>query len=429
MSQIPKVIFQTSITKQPQYVIDMIKSRSPGWEYRHYTDAEIIQYFIMNPLEEFPFIINQFHRLKGAFKADLFRYYFIYNEGGVFIDSDAMIEDDIENIVKDYEFFTVKSYIPNTVFQGFLGAVPKNRIIYEALKDAYQVNMEQLYQYYHLLCANMYKIIYADNFEFPYTLYTEGNGDSGVAATTNEEGKVILLHHWRTKRIPLPSSSQPLPSPSQTLLQNTVFINLDHRKDRLEHVTKELAKIGIQGERFAAVKTKVGAIGCSMSHIKCLELAKNRGYNQIFICEDDITFLNPEVLMDSIQKFCNDTTIEWDMVLIGGNNVPPYQKVGDYCIRVSNCQTTTGYVVKKHYYDTLINNFRESVSNLIKDPDNKNAYALDMYWKRLQKQDKWYMIFPFTVTQCESYSDIEERTVDYTSLMLDADKKWMFRPR
>jgi GR25 family glycosyltransferase involved in LPS biosynthesis len=166
-----------------------------------------------------------------------------------------------------------------------------------------------------------------------------------------------------------------------------------------------------------------------MSHIKCLELAKERNYETVFICEDDIAFLNPQVLLDSLQKFYENTSIQWDVLLIGGNNVPPYEKTTDYCIRVSNCQTTTGYIVKNSYYDVLIQNFRESVQGLLKNPNNKQQYALDMYWKQLQRINRWYMLFPFTVVQCESYSDIEERVVDYRGLMLDADKQWLFMRR
>ena len=210
------------------------------------------------------------------------------------------------------------------------------------------------------------------------------------------------------------------------LLKNTLFINLEHRKDRLIHVTNELKKLGVNSERFNAVKTAVGAIGCTMSHIKCLEIAKERGYEQVFICEDDITFLNVEVFKKSLEKFYENKTIQWDVLLIGGNNLPPYDEIGDYCIRVSNCQTTTGYIVKNHYYDTLINNFRESAKNLLREPTNIKQYALDIYWKRLQQINNWYMIVPLTVVQCDSYSDIENRMVDYRALMLDKDKKWLF---
>jgi GR25 family glycosyltransferase involved in LPS biosynthesis len=213
------------------------------------------------------------------------------------------------------------------------------------------------------------------------------------------------------------------------LFKHTFYINLDHRTDRLENIHQQLLNLKIDGERIPAIRTKVGSIGCTLSHIKCLELARERGYEQIFICEDDIMFLEPDVLKDSSQKIVNNKELEWDVLLIGGNNLPPYEKVGDYCIRVSNCQTTTGYIVKRHYYDTLIRNFRDSAHKLLKEPMNGREFALDIYWKRLQKEGRWYMITPLTVVQCDSYSDIENRNVDYRHLMLDIDKEWFFRKR
>jgi hypothetical protein len=211
------------------------------------------------------------------------------------------------------------------------------------------------------------------------------------------------------------------------LLKHTFFINLEKRTDRLEHVTKQLASIGLVGERFNAVKTAVGAIGCTLSHMRCLELAKARDYEEVFICEDDITFLDPDTFKSSLELFANNRELEWDVLIVGGNIVPPYDAIGDYCVRLGECQTTTGYVVKRHYYDVLINNFRDSVKNLVRDPDNKKEYALDIYWKRLQKSGRWYMIFPLTVVQYDTYSDIEERYTDYRGLMLDKDKTWLRR--
>jgi GR25 family glycosyltransferase involved in LPS biosynthesis len=212
------------------------------------------------------------------------------------------------------------------------------------------------------------------------------------------------------------------------LLKNTLFINLEHRKDRLEHVCSELQKLGIEGERVNAVKSKIGAIGCTLSHIRCLELAKQRGYEYVFICEDDITFTNPELLLKNLTKFHEEDNMMWDMIIIGGNNVPPYQTINENCVRVFYCQTTTGYIIKNSYYDTLLKNFKESAGLLMKNPtvEGKKSYSLDIYWKRLQMQDFWFMITPPTVTQYENYSDIEERNTNYNHLMLDMEKEWYF---
>jgi GR25 family glycosyltransferase involved in LPS biosynthesis len=208
------------------------------------------------------------------------------------------------------------------------------------------------------------------------------------------------------------------------LFEHTLFINLEHRTDRLEHALTEFDKLGIKAERVNAVKMKNGAIGCTMSHIKCIELAKSRNWDQVFICEDDITFLNPELLKRNIELFIENDDILWDVLIIGGNNVPPYQQLYEYAARIFQNQTTTGYIVKKQYYDVLLTNFKESAANLLRNPDNKFEYALDKYWNRLQMQDFWYMITPPTVTQYENYSDIEEQNTNYDFLMLDMDKQW-----
>ena len=211
------------------------------------------------------------------------------------------------------------------------------------------------------------------------------------------------------------------------MLEHTLFINLTERKDRLHHVLQELSKIGINSPiRINAIKHQIGAIGCTLSHIAALEYAKDEQWEQVFICEDDITFLNPALLRENIEKFAA-RGLSWDVLIIGGNNTPPFTIIEqNECCRVFNCQTTTGYIVHKHYYDALIQNFKESVRNFMREPTNHREYALDIYWKRLQQRDSWFMILPLTVIQYNNYSDIEQRVTDYRGLMLDMEKKWLF---
>lgn len=211
------------------------------------------------------------------------------------------------------------------------------------------------------------------------------------------------------------------------LFTNTLFINLSSRTDRLEHVLNEFNKFGLTPERVDAVKMASGAIGCTLSHIKCLEIAKSRDLEHVFICEDDITFLKPDLLRENLTKFYNNKEIQWDILIIGGNNCPPFQQITDYCSRIFNCQTTTGYVVKKCMYDILLENFQTGLDLLLKNPNNKREYAIDMYWKRLQPQYYWYIITPLTTIQYENYSDVEQQTVNYSNLMLDLNKEWLLR--
>jgi len=209
-------------------------------------------------------------------------------------------------------------------------------------------------------------------------------------------------------------------------IQHAFYINLDSRPDRKEFVEAQLKTIGIKATRFDAIKLKNGAIGCSMSHLKCLEIAKINKWDHILIVEDDITFLNPELFVNQLNSFLSKDK-DFDVVLIAGNNGPPYTTIDETCIQVTRCQTTTGYLVNGHYIDTLITNYKEGIQKFMNEPDNRVNYAIDKYWGNLQKTGKWYLIIPLTVTQRADYSDIEKKNTNYSNAMLDLDKKGILK--
>ena len=242
--------------------------------------------------------------------------------------------------------------------------------------------------------------------------------------TTHEE----TTHEETTHEENIESIQENIELTPEKLLENTHFINLEHRIDRLYHVKNELSKMNIVGNRFNAVKTTDGAVGCSISHLKCLEMAKKNESPFVFICEDDIQFLNPTLFLKQLGTFCQTIKSEWDVLIVSGNICPPFQQIGDYCVRLVNCQTTTGYIVQQHYYDKLIENYKESIKLLLSNPANKREYAIDIYWKRLQAIDRWYMITPPTVVQVEGFSDVEGRNTNYKHLMTDMNKDWLFKP-
>lgn len=234
-------------------------------------------------------------------------------------------------------------------------------------------------------------------------------------------------------------------------IEHVLYINLDRRTDRREHVANELPKINLNPQaiqRFPAIclpkKSGSAAIGCSMSHLKCLEMAKKYNWPHVLIVEDDITFTDPNLFMANFQQFMekynSNPTLQpqFDVLLIAGNNIPPYEQTDPFCVKVQHCQTTTGYLVNQHYYDTLINNIKTGVQNLLKDPEVRIGqqytqyqllYSIDKWWFQLQAVDNWYLLVPLTVTQRSDYSDIEERQVNYSPAMLDLNKQHLFNNR
>lgn len=210
-------------------------------------------------------------------------------------------------------------------------------------------------------------------------------------------------------------------------IKHAFYINLEYRTDRKEHVENELEKIGIKATRFNAIKMTNGAIGCSMSHLKILEHANKNKLEHVLIVEDDITFLDSELFKTQINNFFALHENNWDVILLAGNNMPPYEKIDDTCVKVSRCQTTTGYLVNGHYIKVLASNVKMGLTNLLHKPDEKTIYAIDKFWFVLQKACKWYLITPLTVVQREDYSDIEKKVINYQKIMQDLDKAELFK--
>ena len=200
-------------------------------------------------------------------------------------------------------------------------------------------------------------------------------------------------------------------------ISNVFYINLEERLDRKKHVEEQLNQLGWNYTRFNAIKNKSGRVGYSMSHLKLLLDAKKHKLPYIVIVEDDIQFTNIEMFKKQVEIFLK-SKINYDVYLLAGNLRSPVKEVKPGILKICKSFTTTGYIVKNHYFDKMINNIKEGINNLIRNPNN-GYNAIDVYWMKLQQSGNWYISYPRTVTQLPDYSDIEEREVNYNHLMLD----------
>ena len=134
-------------------------------------------------------------------------------------------------------------------------------------------------------------------------------------------------------------------------IQHILYINLERRPDRKKSVESELTRAGFTNfKRFNAFDIKENPrLGCSTSHLNCLQYAKEQNWDMVMIVEDDIIFENVDLFQKQLELFMN-SDIDWDVVLLAGNNCEPYEKVKPFALKINNCQTTTGYIVKSHYF-------------------------------------------------------------------------------
>ena len=212
-------------------------------------------------------------------------------------------------------------------------------------------------------------------------------------------------------------------------IKHAFYINLASRVDRKKQVEEQLFNVGLTcAQRFEAIKLDDGRVGCSMSHLKCLSKAKEGNWDHVLICEDDIEFLNPGLFINQLNTFLSKHN-NWDVVLLAGNNVPPYTRDGDECVKVARCQTTTGYLVNGHYFNTLIENIKNGITNLLREPEKHFHYAIDRYWFSLQQRDDWYLLTPLSVVQSVGYSDIAKKVTDFVKVMTDLDKTELMAAR
>lgn len=121
-----------------------------------------------------------------------------------------------------------------------------------------------------------------------------------------------------------------------------------------------------------------------------------------------------------LEKIDNLKDDDWDVLLLGGNMFAPYSIHSDDAYRIHKCFTTTAYIVREHYYDTLINTWQSDLQKLV-ETGNRD-YSLDISWFPLQQRDKWLLIRPLQVYQRPGISDIENKLTDYRCLMLTEKK-------
>lgn len=203
-SKIPKRFVQTGLVPLDASLLTMIREKlGHDWKYEFYNDEDIITFFKNNPIDELPDIISKFHSIKhGPHKADLFRYYYLYVNGGVYMDTDAMIYENIENIIKEYDFITVLSAgCPGTIFQGVIGCEPKHDIIKLALWDAYNTDPTILLSDYHYWCRQLYNILKNNKNEYSIKLYSEESGEPGICRVM-DANTILFKHFYYYKVIP-----------------------------------------------------------------------------------------------------------------------------------------------------------------------------------------------------------------------------------
>jgi glycosyl transferase family 25 len=190
-----------------------------------------------------------------------------------------------------------------------------------------------------------------------------------------------------------------------------LYINLEYRKDRNEHILNEIHKICTDDSkihRIDAIKKDNGALGCGLSHIKALEYAVKNEWKTVLILEDDFT-------CKSVQMNDHITLLfeyDFDVGLLSHNCLKYSNTDNDFVKRVIYSQTASSYIIKKDYIPILLQNMREAMNDMLIN-GKRHENCIDIHWVPLILKDKWYALYPAIGYQYANHSNIENTYVEY----------------
>lgn len=162
------------------------------------------------------------------------------------------------------------------------------------------------------------------------------------------------------------------------------IINLDSRLDKWIHMERVMEKNNIKNyERFSGIVPtdediikygfdlspnfdmsydketyNRGSLGCLLSHVSVVRIAKERGYKNVVILEDDMYFV------EDWERKLKDTMIElekveWDMFYLYFSPIMPQiysGKFNDILNRSIRIISAAAYVVNESIYDIILDN-------------------------------------------------------------------------
>ena len=122
------------------------------------------------------------------------------------------------------------------------------------------------------------------------------------------------------------------------LAEETYLISLDRRQERRARALSELARAGIEKVKIfsafdgrasglvnptsysarhqnGSTQMTMGEIGCYLSHLAILKMAKAKGVQSVAIFEDDIVFVSDA--RSRLSQFMKDVDPNWDILHFG----------------------------------------------------------------------------------------------------------------
>jgi len=205
-------------------------------------------------------------------------------------------------------------------------------------------------------------------------------------------------------------------------------INLDKRPDRWEAVLSQFNKVGLDGhvQRYSAIEASPGVVGCTLSHYNIIKKAKEEGYKNVLIFEDDVEFIRTDQFEDTIINSFSQLeslNIDYDMFYLGGNVKGNNNKrINTNLVELNNVKCAHAYITCESVYDTILNIIDAGDINNIWSWNGGNPDRLNIdytYAARIAPNYNVYGVWPMLAKQAAGISDLNGEYHDYK-----IDEKW-----
>ena len=186
------------------------------------------------------------------------------------------------------------------------------------------------------------------------------------------------------------------------------------REDRLSWATKEFKAANLTYEIIEAVDGSLiesdrvdidrGNMGCTLSHLKALKLAKERNLRNILICEDDIDFI--QGIQQKFNDMINQLPVWWDVLYLGYNPVPFRQPM---LLDFSRNLKRANSVLTTHCIGVNARMYQDLITKIETDTNR----PIDVHHHDIQPYYNYFAVDPMLAFQRAGHSDIENKDVNY----------------
>lgn len=216
-------------------------------------------------------------------------------------------------------------------------------------------------------------------------------------------------------------------------------INLEHRTDRLENITKSGIEAGLEVKRWNATKAddidvakhrigkrvrKPSCIACWYSHVSLYRHAYEQNYDHVLVLEDDADI--PPDLHEKLTELYNSYEFkDFDLIYLGSVDKYPSVKLTETIYLCQNTLMAHAIILSRKGLEKIL-------SVIDTEDEGKCRMSVDVLLaEKIQPLNKSYRVDPPIVKFINGYSDIAhfrrswkeaERTI--THMGIKNPKKW-----